>query len=187
VKKQKLKQIVVSQDTGSANPLGWEHAQDLNEQFGGTVYIRGHMLNDNLHGPNSNWNLKPISQRMNREMDQKIENNAVREHKEKHKMLYYRATVKEYHKGDRNSTGAFPKILKVEWGHLLKEGKFDEKGIKITNVTNDYINYYNDKEIELIQNLTLRNPALNNARKWTLIECYTDQRDNDLVHLTEKK
>jgi len=116
---------------GSANPPGWRFAQGLNKQFDGDVYIRGHMLNDNIHGPNSNWNLKPISQRMNREMDQKIENHAVREHKEKHKILYYRATVKEYHKGERNSTGAFPKTLIVEWGHLLKDGKFDENGTKV--------------------------------------------------------
>jgi len=54
--------------------------------------------------------------------------------------------------------------------------------IKITNVTNNYIN----NEIELIQNLTLTNPALNNARKWILMGCHTGQRGNDLVHLTEK-
>lgn len=115
---------------GSANPPGWKFAQDINKKGDGTIYIRGHMLNDGLHGPNTNWNLKPISNRMNREMDQSIENHAKREKAQKHKILYYKATVDEYHHGDRNGAGAFPKKLTVEWGHLMKDGKFDEKGDK---------------------------------------------------------
>lgn len=115
---------------GSANPPGWKFAQDINKKGDGTIYIRGHMLNDGLHGPNTNWNLKPISNRMNREMDQSIENHAKREKAQKHKILYYKATVDEYHHGDRNGAGAFPKKLTVEWGYLMKDGKFDEKGDK---------------------------------------------------------
>jgi hypothetical protein len=115
---------------GSANPPGWKFAQDINKKGDGTIYIRGHMLNDGLHGPNTNWNLKPISNRMNREMDQSIENHAKREKAQKHKILYYKAIVEEYHRGDRDGIGAFPKKLSVEWGHLMKDGKFDEKGDK---------------------------------------------------------
>ena len=115
---------------GTANPPGWKFAQDINKKGDGTIYIRGHMLNDGLHGPNTNWNLKPISNRMNREMDQSIENHAKREKAQKHKILYYKAIVEEYHRGDRDGIGAFPKKLTVEWGHLMKDGKFDEKGDK---------------------------------------------------------
>ncbi|MFL9833750.1 hypothetical protein [Chryseobacterium terrae] len=115
---------------GSANPPGWNFAKAINKNGKGTIYIRGHMLNDGLHGPNKNWNLKPISNRMNREMDQSIENHAKREKSEKHKILYYKATVNEYYPGDREEIGAFPKSLTVEWGHLMKDGKFDEKGDK---------------------------------------------------------
>ena len=115
---------------GSANPPGWEFAKAINKSSKGTIYIRGHMLNDGLHGPNTDWNLKPISNRMNREMDQSIENNAKREKAQKHKILYYRTTVDEYHRGGRDDVGAFPKLLTVEWGHLMKDGKFDEKGDK---------------------------------------------------------
>ncbi len=116
---------------GSTVPRGWKYALDLNDQLGGVAYIRGHMLNDGLHGPNKKWNLKPISNRMNREMDQKIENHARRELREKHKILFYKATVKKYHKGELNEIGAFPQTLEVEWGHLMKNGKHDANGSKV--------------------------------------------------------
>ncbi len=58
--------------------------------------------------------------------------------------------------------------------------------IKITNVSNEYINYLNEKEIAAIDKLELNDPAMNNARKWILLGCYTGQRGNDLVNLTEK-
>lgn len=115
---------------GSTKPDGWEFAQGLNKELGGIAYIRGHMLNDGLHGPNTKWNLKPISQRMNRAMDQQIENHTRRELRQKHKILFYRAEVIYYHKGSRNTTGNFPRVLRVTWGHLLKNGKFDPKGEK---------------------------------------------------------
>ncbi|MFY7843742.1 hypothetical protein [Chryseobacterium gambrini] len=115
---------------GGANPPGWEFAQAINKVGKGIIYIRGHMLNDGLHGPNTDWNLKPISNSMNREMDQEIENYAKRETEQKHKILYYKTTVNEYYPGGREEAGAFPKKLTVEWGHLMKDGKFDEKGDK---------------------------------------------------------
>lgn len=58
--------------------------------------------------------------------------------------------------------------------------------VKITSVSNDFINYYNEKEIALIEDLNIKNKAMNNARKWILLGCYTGQRGNDLVNLTEK-
>lgn len=58
--------------------------------------------------------------------------------------------------------------------------------IKITSVSNEFINYYDEKEIALIENLKTKNKAMNNAIKWVLLGCYTGQRGNDLVNLTEK-
>lgn len=58
--------------------------------------------------------------------------------------------------------------------------------IKITEVKNDFINYLNEEEINKIENLTLTNEALNNARKWILLGTQIGQRGNDLVNLTEK-
>jgi integrase len=58
--------------------------------------------------------------------------------------------------------------------------------IKISDVKNEFINYLNEEEIESIENLTLENEALNNARKWILLGAYIGQRGNDLVSLTDK-
>ena len=58
--------------------------------------------------------------------------------------------------------------------------------IKISDVKNEFINYLNEEEIRSIENLTLENEALNNARKWILLGAYIGQRGNDLVSLTEK-
>ena len=58
--------------------------------------------------------------------------------------------------------------------------------IKISDVKNEFINYLNEDELKKIENLTLTNKALNNARKWVLLGAYIGQRGNDLVNLTEK-
>ncbi|MFL0088543.1 tyrosine-type recombinase/integrase [Tenacibaculum maritimum] len=58
--------------------------------------------------------------------------------------------------------------------------------IKISDVKNEFINYLNEDEINSIENLTISNEALNNARKWILLGTYIGQRGNDLVNLTEK-
>jgi integrase len=58
--------------------------------------------------------------------------------------------------------------------------------IKISDVKNEFINYLNENEINSIENLTLTNEALNNARKWILLGTYIGQRGNDLINLTEK-
>lgn len=58
--------------------------------------------------------------------------------------------------------------------------------IKISDVKNEFINYLSEEELKKIENLTLTNEALNNARKWILLGAYIGQRGNDLVSLTEK-
>ena len=58
--------------------------------------------------------------------------------------------------------------------------------VKIIDVKNEFINYLTEKELDLIENLTLTNEALRNAQKWILLGAYIGQRGNDLVSISEK-
>lgn len=111
------------------DPLGWDHAT---EDLRNTIYIRGHMLNDNIHGPGASWNLVPITRVMNSNMEVKAESigKQVLGEKGKHMIMWYKTRVVEYHEpNDNEKDKYFPKTIKIEWGYYKNnDGEYDPKG-----------------------------------------------------------
>lgn|GEM_PF-907908 len=114
----------------SQDPVGWEHATS-GERDG--IYIRGHLLNDNIHGPGLRWNLTPITRTMNGTMEAQAETHGKKVLEEKSKIMFYEAKVDAYYDGTVNENDKyFPISLTVTWGELKgPDGKYDEKGSKV--------------------------------------------------------
>ncbi|RZJ67148.1 MAG: hypothetical protein EOO47_25105, partial [Flavobacterium sp.] len=115
------------------NPLGWDHAT---EDLRNTIYIRGHMLNDNIHGPGATWNLVPITRVMNSYMEVKAEKfgKKVLSKEGKNMIMWYKTTVEKYHPStDNENDKYFPKEIRIEWGEYKnKDGQYDVNGEKIS-------------------------------------------------------
>ncbi|MEW7281343.1 DNA/RNA non-specific endonuclease [Aquimarina sp. 2201CG1-2-11] len=110
---------IAGNTTGSSpyqKPTGWSYAQDVEEIRKG-IYIRGHMLNDNIHGPGVTWNLVPITRVINSNMEVQAESKGKEVLKEKHRIMWYKTTVIDYYNNtDNENDKYFPTQLKVEWG-----------------------------------------------------------------------
>lgn len=108
------------------DPKGWEYAT---EDIRNSIYIRGHMLNDNIHGPGAAWNLVPITRVMNSNMEVKAESvgKQVLAEKNRHMIMGYKTTVEKYHpSADNENDKYFPKEIKIEWGEYKNnDGQYD--------------------------------------------------------------
>ncbi|OCA77261.1 hypothetical protein BBI01_02015 [Chryseobacterium artocarpi] len=120
------------------DPLGWNYATEKGTakevKIRDLIYIRGHLLNDKIHGPGVKWNLVPITRVVNSNMEEEAEKNGkkVLEEKERHRIMWYKTTIIEYHDpiGNENENNKyFPKEIKVEWGdYKNKDGNYDANG-----------------------------------------------------------
>lgn len=116
----------------SQDPPGWSHAVALDTKPDGSSYhqwVRGHLLNDNLHGPGTADNLVPITQGMNRKMEAEVESPAKAAIKTKGKLYFFRAVTTFWKKPA--PLDAFPQRIVVTWGdaerHPADKTKFREK------------------------------------------------------------
>ncbi len=101
----------------SQDPPDWKHAVDLDTKPDGTsasTWVRGHLVNDNLHGPGESSNLVPITKDMNAEMEAKVEAPAKSAIKERGKLFFYRTAVTYWQ--ESQPVGSFPQKLVVTWG-----------------------------------------------------------------------
>ncbi|WP_177731939.1 DNA/RNA non-specific endonuclease [Flavobacterium inviolabile] len=109
------------------DPLGWDYTKgDIREN----IYIRGHLLNDNIHGPGVKWNLVPITRVMNSGMEKDAEREGKKVLEEKNRIMGYKTTVNSYYdvKNDERDQ-YFPQQITVEWGEYKNsEGLYDAKG-----------------------------------------------------------
>ena len=102
------------------DPPGWSHAvnidtdPDTNKRR--SHWVRGHLLNENLHGPGERWNLVPITQQLNSEMKGSSERDAKKAIATKGNVIYYKAAV-TFHSGSA-PLDDFPKSILVTWGYL---------------------------------------------------------------------
>ncbi|VVO69531.1 hypothetical protein PS862_01265 [Pseudomonas fluorescens] len=106
----------------SQNPPGWAHAVALDTRPDGSSYhqwVRGHLLNDNLHGPGTADNLVPITQGMNRKMEAEVESPAKVAIKTKGKLSFYRAVTTFWKKPA--PLDAFPQRIVVIWGEAERD------------------------------------------------------------------
>jgi hypothetical protein len=76
--------------------------------------VRGHLVNDNLHGPGVASNLVPITKTMNSDMESKAEAPAKAAIRERGKLFFYRAEVTFW--PDPKPVGSFPQRIVVTWG-----------------------------------------------------------------------
>lgn len=105
-------------------PPGWDHAVKLDTRADGTsasTWVRGHLLNDNLHGPGTDWNLVPITKDMNSKMEADVESPAKSAIRERGKLYFYRAEVTFW--SDPAPVGHFPKSIDVTWGTARRDPK----------------------------------------------------------------
>lgn len=117
------------------DPPGWAHAVALDTKEDGSSrhqWVRGHLLNDNLHGPGTADNMVPITQSMNRQMETQVESPAKSAIKEKGKLFFYKAVATFWKKPA--PIDAFPKKIVVTWGTAERDtgdkSKFHEKTAK---------------------------------------------------------
>ncbi len=102
-------------------PKGWEdYAQDATDQW-----VRGHLLSEQLHGPGVKWNLTPISQSVNSQMEG-IERVMKVKIKEQGKYYYYITDV-TYDNGRTGKDKDIPTRITISSGELKrKEGTTDK-------------------------------------------------------------
>lgn len=119
------------------NPPGWDHAVKLDTKPDGTSYsqwVRGHLLNDNLHGPGTANNLVPITQKMNRDMESQAESPVKAAIKTKGKLYFYKSVVTFW--GGSPPVSDFPQKIVVTWGEAERlptdKTKFKEGTVKGT-------------------------------------------------------
>ena len=104
------------------DPPGWSHAVALDTKPDGSrrnLWVRGHLLNDNLHGPGTASNLVPITQSMNREMETKVESSAKSAVQERGKLFFYKAVATFWN--EAAPVDVFPREIKVTWGEARRD------------------------------------------------------------------
>ena len=85
----------------SASSEKWERL-NLRREGKRSYYIRGHLLNHNIHGPGSTWNnLTPLSQKGNKNHLSLVEK-VVKEAVKKGSILYYQVIAKFDRKNNQN-------------------------------------------------------------------------------------
>jgi hypothetical protein len=104
----------------SQNPPGWDHAVELDrDPVTGKrklQWVRGHLLNERLHGPGLKWNLVPITQKLNSDMANGPERAAKGAIADKGTILEYHTDV-AFH-GGKTPVKHFPSSITVKWRKL---------------------------------------------------------------------
>ena len=116
----------------SQDPKGWDYAKKGDRKG---IYIRGHILNHNIHGPGLKWNLVPITRVMNSKMERVAESKGKEVLEENWRIMYYEGMVDEYYEKTEDAPNDdiyFPKQITITFGELKdKNGNPDPKGNKI--------------------------------------------------------
>ncbi|MDV7144024.1 DUF4157 domain-containing protein [Tropicimonas sp. TH_r6] len=120
----------------SEDPPGYDYARRINTAEGKTVWIRGHLLNDNVHGPGKARNMVPIPQSTNRLMESKAESDLKRRVHSQKEQLYFRATA-TFWPSTKEETRGFPKKLVLVWHKAEKKDGTWKKGPHISKALFD--------------------------------------------------
>jgi len=138
------------------DPVGW------NDYIDTDIYIRGHLLNDNIHGPGLKWNLVPITRVMNGKMEREAERAGKEVLKNKSLIMYYEGIIDQYY-GDANNPNDiyFPKQITIKFGEQKdKTGKTvpKDKEIKVFSQSQPSMGFnINDLgKINLVKKLELK-------------------------------
>ena len=104
-------------------PPGWQHIRVL-EGAKITMWVKAHMLNENLHGPGLGWNLVPATQQFNSQMRVECEKWAKDEVK-KDEIIHYKAEVTGWHNKPGNPliSNFFPSTVTVTYGYMVNPAK----------------------------------------------------------------
>ncbi len=102
-------------------PIGWTYAMRLNATKGAGKgdYVKGHLINEDFHGPGVKGNLVPISRSINGMMST-VENNAKKHIKDKSKgnVIWFNTDVsyRQAKSGISFNMEHFPETITVKWG-----------------------------------------------------------------------
>lgn len=107
--------------------LGWkDYARNASDQW-----VRGHLLSENLHGPGVKWNLTPINQKANSDMEgqeklmkPKIKSNKTESKNNQGNYFYYitNVTYGRPEQDDDEHIHHIPQLVTIEQGTLKKVG-----------------------------------------------------------------
>lgn len=105
----------------SEDPPGFDYTKDATDKW-----VRGHLLSEHLHGPGLKWNLVPISQATNSQMESY--ENKVKPLIDKQGNLLYYIAVAGYDDSRTNiDEKSIPTSIRITWGKLQKDpGKQDK-------------------------------------------------------------
>ncbi len=118
------------------DPVGWNFA---NSGVREGVYIRGHLLNDNIHGPGVAWNMVPITRTMNTTMESQAESKGKAVLKDTSKIMFYEAIVDSYYTDSGVPDHVyFPSKLTIKWGDLKKNDQYDETGKRTNTMSKSF-------------------------------------------------
>jgi hypothetical protein len=79
---------------GSASPGSWSLLRQARRvSDGASVYVRGHLLNQNLHGPNDIWNLVPLTRSLNSTHEAQAESKIKKHVLENHGIARYEISL----------------------------------------------------------------------------------------------
>ncbi|MBG6204909.1 hypothetical protein IWQ48_006079 [Labrenzia sp. EL_13] len=112
-----------SSPKSSAQSPEWSHAVKLDTGPGDKrryIWVRGHLLNDNLHGPGENRNLVPITKTMNSKMATGVEAGAKTQMTKSEDTMFYKADATFW--SGAAPVNRFPKSISVKWGLSEKNG-----------------------------------------------------------------
>ena len=70
-----------------------------------------------LHGPGEQWNLIPVRQSTNKDME-RVEQTVLPYVRQKGNILRYKTTVKSWHKLPPPASDDFPHKIEMKWGFL---------------------------------------------------------------------
>jgi hypothetical protein len=112
---------------------GWKHVLNIDHEllnpkrdhWGPAYWVAGHLVSEKLHGPGDPWNTTPMRKVDNKDMERKIESEAISKIKED-EVLYYVASVD--YKSSEPILEDFPSNISIEWGTLRYKNKHWERG-----------------------------------------------------------
>lgn len=106
-----------------AIPPGWHHIRAL-EGARIRMWVKAHMLNENLHGPGVGWNLVPATQRLNSQMRVGCERWA-KDEVDKDDIIHYKTEITGWHTNNNVPaiSNYFPSTITVTYGHMPNPAK----------------------------------------------------------------
>jgi hypothetical protein len=110
---------------------GWDYLEQIPDYD--SNWVRAHLLNDNLHGPGTKWNLTPATRHVNLDMMEPQVENIAKEETKKGRVLSYHTQITYGYSGGptkfpewKDAFNDFPSKIEMKVNYMrLKDGKWE--------------------------------------------------------------